>query len=107
MGKNFVFNLIEKGLILVVYDKNLDVGVELLSCVKVLGLVDCLYIVFDLNDMVRCLELFCLILFLVFVGELVDKVCIEFVEVGVDSDDIIVDCGNSNYKDGISCKFKY
>jgi 6-phosphogluconate dehydrogenase len=38
---------------------------------------------------------------------LVDKVCTELAEAGVDCDDIIVDCGNSNYKDGISRKLKY
>jgi 6-phosphogluconate dehydrogenase len=61
----------------------------------------------DLNDMVRRLEPPRSILLLVPAGELVDKVCTELAEAGVDSDDIIVDCGNSNYKDGISRKLKY
>ncbi len=61
----------------------------------------------DLNDMVRRLEPPRSILLLVPAGELVDKVCTELAEAGVDCDDIIVDCGNSNYKDGISRKLKY
>ncbi|MGJ8482867.1 NADP-dependent phosphogluconate dehydrogenase [Pseudoalteromonas sp. SYSU M81236] len=107
MGKNLALNLIEKGLTLVAYDKNPDAGAELLSCAKALGLADRLHIVSDLNDMVRRLEPPRSILLLVPAGELVDKVCTELAEAGVDSDDIIVDCGNSNYKDGISRKLKY
>lgn len=107
MGKNLALNLIEKGLTLVAYDKNPDAGAELLSCAKALGLADRLHIVSDLNDMVRRLEPPRSILLLVPAGELVDKVCTEFAEAGVDCDDIIVDCGNSNYKDGISRKLKY
>jgi 6-phosphogluconate dehydrogenase len=57
--------------------------------------------------MVRRLEPPRSILLLVPAGELVDKVCTELAEAGVDCDDIIVDCGNSNYKDGISRKLKY
>ena len=107
MGKNLALNLIEKGLTLVAYDKNPDAGAELLSCAKALGLADRLHIVSDLNDMVRRLEPPRSILLLVPAGELVDKVCTELAEAGVDCDDIIVDCGNSNYKDGISRKLKY
>ncbi|MCQ8881522.1 NADP-dependent phosphogluconate dehydrogenase [Pseudoalteromonas shioyasakiensis] len=107
MGKNLALNLIEKGLTLVAYDKNPDAGAELLSCAKTLGLADRLHIVSDLNDMVRRLEPPRSILLLVPAGELVDKVCTELAEAGVDCDDIIVDCGNSNYKDGISRKLKY
>jgi len=107
MGKNLALNLIEKGLTLVAYDKNPDAGAELLSCAKALGLADRLHIVSDLNDMVRRLEPPRSILLLVSAGELVDKVCTELAEAGVDCDDIIVDCGNSNYKDGISRKLKY
>ncbi|MEC8206593.1 MAG: NADP-dependent phosphogluconate dehydrogenase, partial [Pseudomonadota bacterium] len=107
MGKNLALNLIEKGLTLVAYDKNTDAGAELLSCAKALGLADRLHIVSDLNDMVRRLEPPRSILLLVPAGELVDKVCTELAEAGVDCDDIIVDCGNSNYKDGISRKLKY
>ncbi len=107
MGKNLALNLIEKGLTLVAYDKNPDAGAELLSCAKVLGIADHLHIVPDLNDMVRRLEPPRSILLLVPAGELVDKVCTELAEAGVDCDDIIVDCGNSNYKDGISRKLKY
>jgi len=105
MGKNLALNLIEKGL--TAYDKNPDAGAELLSCAKTLGLADRLHIVSDLNDMVRRLEPPRSILLLVPAGELVDKVCTELAEAGVDCDDIIVDCGNSNYKDGISRKLKY
>ena len=79
----------------------------LLSCAKALGLADRLHIVSDLNDMVRRLEPPRSILLLVPAGELVDKLCKELAEAGVDCDDIIVDCGNSNYKDGISRKLKY
>lgn len=107
MGKNLALNLIEKGLTLVAYDKNPDAGAELLSCAKALGLADRLHIVSDLNDMVRRLEPPRSILLLVPAGELVDKVCTELAEAGVDCDDIIVDCGNSNYKDGISRKLRY
>lgn len=107
MGKNLALNLIEKGLTLVAYDKNPDAGAELLSCAKALGLADRLHIVSDLNDMVRRLEPPRSILLLVPAGELVDKVCTELAEAGVDCNDIIVDCGNSNYKDGISRKLKY
>ncbi|EWH07069.1 6-phosphogluconate dehydrogenase [Pseudoalteromonas lipolytica SCSIO 04301] len=107
MGKNLALNLIEKGLTLVAYDKNPDAGAELLSCAKALGLADRLHIVSDLNDMVRRLEPPRSILLLVPAGELVDKVCTELAEAGVECDDIIVDCGNSNYKDGISRKLKF
>ena len=107
MGKNLALNLIEKGLTLVAYDKNPDAGAELLSCAKALGLADRLHIVSDLNDMVRRLEPPRSILLLVPAGELVDKVCTELAEAGVECDEIIVDCGNSNYKDGISRKLKF
>ncbi|WP_404340071.1 NADP-dependent phosphogluconate dehydrogenase [Pseudoalteromonas mariniglutinosa] len=107
MGKNLALNLIEKGLTLVAYDKNPDAGAELLSCAKAQGMAERLHIVSDLNDMVRRLTPPRSILLLVPAGELVDKVCTELAEAGVDCDDIIVDCGNSNYKDGISRKLKY
>lgn len=70
-------------------------------------MADRLHIVSDLNDMVRRLEPPRSILLLVPAGELVDKVCTELAEAGVECDDIIVDCGNSNYKDGISRKLKF
>ncbi|OUS68744.1 NADP-dependent 6-phosphogluconate dehydrogenase [Pseudoalteromonas sp. A601] len=107
MGKNLALNLIEKGLTLVAYDKNPDAGEELLSCAKSQGMADRLHIVSDLNDMVKRLTAPRSILLLVPAGELVDKVCTELVEAGVDCNDIIVDCGNSNYKDGITRKLKY
>jgi len=107
MGKNLALNLIEKGLTLVAYDKNPDAGEELLSCAKSQGMADRLHIVSDLNDMVKRLAAPRSILLLVPAGELVDKVCTELVEAGVECDDIIVDCGNSNYKDGITRKLKY
>ncbi|MDP2634586.1 MULTISPECIES: NADP-dependent phosphogluconate dehydrogenase [unclassified Pseudoalteromonas] len=107
MGKNLALNLIEKGLTLVAYDKNPDAGEELLSCAKSQGMADRLHIVSDLNDMVKRLTAPRSILLLVPAGELVDKVCTELVEAGVECDDIIVDCGNSNYKDGITRKLKY
>jgi len=107
MGKNLALNLIEKGLTLVAYDKNPDAGEDLLSCAKAQGMADRLHIVSDLNDMVRRLAAPRSILLLVPAGELVDAVCNELVEAGVECDDIIVDCGNSNYKDGISRKLKY
>lgn len=107
MGKNLALNLIEKGLTLVAYDKNPDAGEDLLSCAKAQGMADRLHIVSDLNDMVRRLAPPRSILLLVPAGELVDAVCTELVEAGVECDDIIVDCGNSNYKDGIGRKLKY
>jgi len=107
MGKNLALNLIEKGLTLVAYDKNPDAGEELLSCAKSQGMADRLHIVSDLNDMVKRLAPPRSILLLVPAGELVDRVCTELVEAGVECDDIIVDCGNSNYKDGISRKLKF
>ncbi len=107
MGKNLALNLIEKGLTLVAYDKNPDAGEELLSCAKSQGMAERLHIVSDLNDMVKRLTAPRSILLLVPAGELVDKVCTELVEAGVECDDIIVDCGNSNYKDGITRKLKY
>ena len=57
--------------------------------------------------MVRRLEAPRSILLLVPAGELVDTVCNELVEAGVNCNDMIVDCGNSNYKDGITRKLKY
>ncbi|WP_283710668.1 NADP-dependent phosphogluconate dehydrogenase [Pseudoalteromonas prydzensis] len=107
MGKNLALNLIEQGMTLVAYDKNPGAGEELLSCAKLQGMADRLHIVSDLADMVKRLTPPRSILLLVPAGELVDKVCNELVEAGVDCDDIIVDCGNSNYKDGISRKLKY
>ncbi|KTF12068.1 MULTISPECIES: NADP-dependent phosphogluconate dehydrogenase [Pseudoalteromonas] len=107
MGKNLALNLIEKGITLVAYDKNPHAGEELLSCAKSQGMADRLHIVSDLRDMVRRLEAPRSILLLVPAGELVDAVCNELVEAGVECNDIIVDCGNSNYKDGITRKLKY
>ncbi|ASD66952.1 MULTISPECIES: NADP-dependent phosphogluconate dehydrogenase [Pseudoalteromonas] len=107
MGKNLALNLIEKGMTLVAYDKNPEVGAELLSCAQSLGMAERLHIVSDLGDMIRRLETPRSILLLVPAGELVDKVCSDLVEAGVEKDDIIVDCGNSNYKDGIARKLKY
>ncbi|NMM42203.1 NADP-dependent phosphogluconate dehydrogenase [Pseudoalteromonas arctica] len=107
MGKNLALNLIEQGMTLVAYDKNPDAGEELLSCAKSQGMADRLHIVSDLGDMVKRLTPPRSVLLLVPAGELVDKVCNELVEAGVDCNDIIVDCGNSNYKDGISRKLKY
>ncbi|ATC98805.1 NADP-dependent phosphogluconate dehydrogenase [Pseudoalteromonas spongiae] len=107
MGKNLALNLIEKGLNLVAYDKNPDAGEDLLSLAKKEGFAERLHIVSDLSDMVRRLETPRSILLLVPAGELVDKVCSELIEAGVDINDIIVDCGNSNYKDGIARKLKY
>ena len=107
MGKNLALNLIEKGITLVAYDKNPHAGEELLSCAKSQGMADRLHIVSDLRDMVRRLEAPRSILLLVPAGELVDGVCNDLVEAGVDCNDIIVDCGNSNYKDGITRKLKY
>ncbi|RZQ52854.1 NADP-dependent phosphogluconate dehydrogenase [Pseudoalteromonas phenolica] len=107
MGKNLALNLIEQGLTLVAYDKNPDAGAELLSCAQSLGIAERLHIVSDLGDMIRRLETPRSILLLVPAGELVDKVCSDLVEAGVDKEDIIVDCGNSNYKDGIARKLKY
>lgn len=107
MGKNLALNLIEQGLTLVAYDKNPDAGAELISCAQSLGLAERLHIVSDLGDMIRRLETPRSILLLVPAGELVDRVCSDLVEAGVDKDDIIIDCGNSNYKDGIARKLKY
>lgn len=107
MGKNLALNLIEQGLTLVAYDNNPDAGAELLSCAQSLGLAERLHIVSDLGDMIRRLETPRSILLLVPAGELVDRVCSDLVEAGVDKDDIIIDCGNSNYKDGIARKLKY
>lgn len=107
MGKNLALNLIEKGITLVAYDKNPHAGEELLSCAKSEGLADKLHIVSDLGDMVRRLEAPRSILLLVPAGELVDAVCSELIEAGVQCSDMIVDCGNSNYKDGINRKLKY
>ncbi|CAD2224502.1 6-phosphogluconate dehydrogenase, decarboxylating [Pseudoalteromonas sp. 3J6] len=107
MGKNLALNLIEKGITLVAYDKNPNAGEELLSCAKSQGMADKLHIVSDLGDMVRRLETPRSILLLVPAGELVDAVCNELIEAGVQCSDIIVDCGNSNYKDGINRKLKY
>ncbi|KAF7769737.1 6-phosphogluconate dehydrogenase [Pseudoalteromonas citrea] len=107
MGKNLALNLIEKGLTLVAYDRNPDAGAELLSCAQSLGMAERLHIVSDLGDMVRRLETPRSILLLVPAGELVDRVCGDLVEAGVAKEDIIVDCGNSNYKDGITRKLKY
>ncbi|WP_105259172.1 NADP-dependent phosphogluconate dehydrogenase [Pseudoalteromonas sp. T1lg88] len=107
MGKNLALNLIEKGLTLVAYDTNPDAGEELLSCAKTQGTAERLHIVSDLHDMVRRLEAPRSILLLVPAGELVDRVCQDLVDAGVSKDDIIVDCGNSNYKDGIARKLKY
>ena len=107
MGKNLALNLIEKGITLVAYDKNPNAGEELLSCAKSQGIADKLHIVSDLGDMVRRLEAPRSILLLVPAGELVDAVCNELIEAGVQCSDIIVDCGNSNYKDGINRKLKY
>ncbi|MBQ4858158.1 NADP-dependent phosphogluconate dehydrogenase [Pseudoalteromonas sp. MMG007] len=107
MGKNLALNLIEKGITLVAYDKNPHAGEELLSCAKSQGMAERLHIVSDLRDMVRRLEAPRSILLLVPAGELVDAVCNELVEAGVECNDIIVDCGNSNYKDGITRKLKY
>ncbi|ALO42164.1 NADP-dependent phosphogluconate dehydrogenase [Pseudoalteromonas phenolica] len=107
MGKNLALNLIEQGLTLVAYDRNPDAGAELLSCAQSLGLAERLHIVSDLGDMIRRLETPRSILLLVPAGELVDRVCSDLVEAGVDKDDIIIDCGNSNYKDGIARKLKY
>ncbi|WP_409425347.1 NADP-dependent phosphogluconate dehydrogenase [Pseudoalteromonas sp. RW-H-Ap-1] len=107
MGKNLALNLIEKGITLVAYDKNPHAGEELLSCAKSQGMADRLHIVSDLRDMVRRLEAPRSILLLVPAGELVDAVCNELIEAGVQCSDIIVDCGNSNYKDGINRKLKY
>ncbi|MBQ4832324.1 NADP-dependent phosphogluconate dehydrogenase [Pseudoalteromonas sp. MMG010] len=107
MGKNLALNLIEKGITLVAYDKNPHAGEELLSCAKTQGTAERLHIVSDLGDMVRRLDTPRSILLLVPAGELVDLVCNQLIEAGVASSDIIVDCGNSNYKDGISRKLKY
>ncbi|MBB1469438.1 MULTISPECIES: NADP-dependent phosphogluconate dehydrogenase [Pseudoalteromonas] len=107
MGKNLALNLIEQGMTLVAYDKNPDAGEELLSCAKLQGMADRLHIVSDLGDMVKRLTPPRSILLLVPAGELVDTVCSDLVDAGVDCDDIIVDCGNSNYKDGITRKLKY
>ena len=107
MGKNLALNLIEQGLTLVAYDKNPDAGAELISCAQSLGLAERLHIVSDLGDMIRRLETPRSILLLVPAGELVDRVCSDLVEAGVDKDDIIIDCGNSNYKDGIARKLQY
>ncbi|WP_213608051.1 NADP-dependent phosphogluconate dehydrogenase [Pseudoalteromonas sp.] len=107
MGKNLALNLIEKGITLVAYDKNPNAGEELLSCAKSQGMADKLHIVSDLGDMVRRLDTPRSILLLVPAGELVDAVCNELIEAGVQCSDIIVDCGNSNYKDGINRKLKY
>lgn len=107
MGKNLALNLIEQGLTLVAYDRNPDAGAELLSCAQSLGLAERLHIVSDLGDMIRRLETPRSILLLVPAGELVDRVCSDLVEAGVSKDDIIIDCGNSNYKDGIARKLKY
>ena len=107
MGKNLALNLIEKGITLVAYDKNPNAGEELLSCAKSQGMADKPHIVSDLGDMVRRLETPRSILLLVPAGELVDAVCNELIEAGVQCSDIIVDCGNSNYKDGINRKLKY
>ncbi|KID56969.1 6-phosphogluconate dehydrogenase [Pseudoalteromonas luteoviolacea] len=107
MGKNLALNLIEKGMTLVAYDKNPDAGAELISCAQSLGVEERLHIVSDLGDMVRRLEPPRSVLLLVPAGELVDSVCNELIEAGVSKGDIIVDCGNSNYKDGIARKLKY
>lgn len=107
MGKNLALNLIEKGMTLVAYDKNPDAGKELLSCAKLQGTEDRLHIVSDLAEMVKRLTPPRSILLLVPAGELVDSVCNELVAAGVERDDIIVDCGNSNYKDGIARKLNY
>lgn len=107
MGKNLALNLIEKGITLVAYDKNPNAGEELLSCAKSQGMADKLHIVSDLADMVRRLETPRSILLLVPAGDLVDIVCNQLIDAGVQCTDIIVDCGNSNYKDGITRKLKY
>ena len=107
MGKNLALNLIEKGVTLVAYDKNPDAGEDLLRLAKSEGTAERLHIVSDIGDMVRRLEAPRSILLLVPAGELVDRVCLELVEAGVEINDMIIDCGNSNYKDGISRKLKY
>lgn len=107
MGKNIALNLIEQGITLVAYDKNPHAGEELISCAKAEGMADRLHIVSDLGDMVRRLEAPRSILLLVPAGELVDAVCNDLVDAGVECNDIIIDCGNSNYKDGITRKLKY
>ncbi|TMP30259.1 NADP-dependent phosphogluconate dehydrogenase [Pseudoalteromonas rubra] len=107
MGKNLALNLVEQGMTLVAYDKNPDAGAELLSCAQSLGIAERLHIVSDLADMVKRLDTPRSVLLLVPAGELVDKVCQDLIEAGVEKGDIIVDCGNSNYKDGISRKLKY
>jgi 6-phosphogluconate dehydrogenase len=98
MGKNLALNLVEQGMTLVAYDKNPDAGAELLSCAQSLGIAERLHIVSDLADMVKRLDTPRSVLLLVPAGELVDKVCQDLIEAGVEKGDIIVDCGNSNYK---------
>ncbi len=107
MGKNLALNLIENGLTLVAYDKNPDAGEELLRLAKKECVADKLHIVSEIGDMVRRLQSPRSILLLVPAGELVDRVCSELIDAGVSIDDIIIDCGNSNYKDGIARKLKY
>ncbi len=107
MGKNLALNLIEKGLTLVAYDNNPDAGEELLSLAKKEGFAERLHVVSELRDMISRLDTPRSILLLVPAGELVDRVCMDLIEAGVEVDDIIIDCGNSNYKDGIARKLKY
>ncbi len=107
MGKNLALNLVENGVELVAYDKNPDAGEELLAQAKRQNLTDNLTIVSELPELIRAMKAPRSILLLVPAGELVDKVCQDLIEAGIEPNDMIVDCGNSNYKDGVARKLKY
>lgn len=107
MGKNLALNLLEQGVQLVAYDKNPQAGQTLLQLADSLKHKVQLDVVESLDELMAKMTPPRSILLLVPAGELVDRVCNDLIHAGIDYNDLIVDCGNSNYRDGTARKLKY
>ena len=93
MGKGMVKRLLNHGYQVVAY----DYLPEAVEAVKAQGAIG----VSSLKDLAKHLQPQRITWLMVPPGEQVDKIINKLVDVGLDSDDIIIDGGNSNYHDSI------
>jgi 6-phosphogluconate dehydrogenase len=104
MGENLALNIADHGYKVAVYNRTTDIMKKFIARENPPGgLVGCE----TLKDLVAALKKPRKIIILVKAGAAVDAVVKQLLEAGIDTQDIVVDCGNSNWNDTIRREKEY